>query len=213
MDASNILHTLTEYFFVNCIIFFVTLFLAIPLGLIITFGSMSKITIIKSITRTFVWIIRGSPLMLQLFIVLYLPGLLGYPMQSRMTATLVAFVINYAAYFSEIYRGGIESIPIGQYEAGQVLGLNKVQVFFHVILFQLIKKIVPAMGNEVITLVKDTSLARVIGVAELIMAAERFSSRGIIWPLFFSGIYFLLATGIVTIFLNFVESKLNYYKG
>lgn len=213
MSSTNILQSLTQYFTVNCIIFFVTLFLSIPLGLVITFGSMSKVKIIKNVTRNFVWIIRGSPLMLQLFIVLYLPGLLGYPMQSRMTAALVAFVINYAAYFSEIYRGGIESIPIGQYEAGQVLGLDKKQVFYNIILFQLIKKIVPAMGNEVITLVKDTSLARVIGVAELIMAAERFSSRGIIWPLFFSGIYFLVATGVVTLILNYIEKKLNYYKG
>jgi polar amino acid transport system permease protein len=170
----------------NCIIFFCTLLFALPLGLIITFGSMSRFIPISFITRTFVWIIRGTPLMLQIFVVLYAPGLLlDFPMKSRLTAVLVAFIINYAAYFSEIYRGGIESISKGQYEAGQVLGLTKSQVFFKIVLFQVIKRIVPPMSNEIITLVKDTSLARIVGIAEIIMCAERFTKQGLIWPLFF----------------------------
>ena len=163
----------------NLIIFGATLAAAIPLGLLISFGSMSKFTPLRWLFKTFVWIIRGTPLMLQLFVVLYVPGLLWHmPMSSRMTATLIAFIINYAAYFSEIYRGGIESIPVGQYEAGQVLGMTKTQVFFKVVLFQVIKRIVAPMGNEIITLAKDTSLARVIGVSEIIMGAERFTKTG-----------------------------------
>lgn len=130
-----------------------------------------------------------------------------------MTATLIAFIINYAAYFSEIYRGGIESIPVGQYEAGQVLGMTKTQVFFKVVLFQVIKRIVAPMGNEIITLAKDTSLARVIGVSEIIMGAERFTKQGLIWPLFSTGLFFLAMCGILTLILNFVEKKLDYYKG
>ena len=213
MSTSAILQSLTEGFFTNCIVFVLTLVMSIPLGLIITFGSMSKFLPLKWLTKTFVWIIRGTPLMLQLFVVLYTPGLFGYPMQSRMTAVIIAFVINYAAYFSEIYRGGIESIPQGQYEAGQVLGMTKTQVFFKVVLFQVIKRIVPPMGNEVITLVKDTSLSRIIGVAEVIMCADRFSAKGIIWPLFFTGIYFLAATGILTLVMTRIEKKLDYYRG
>ena len=152
--------------------------------------------------------------MLQLFVVLYVPGLLlGIPMRNRMTAALIAFIINYAAYFSEIYRGGIESIPKGQYEAGQVLGMTKTQVLFKVVLFQVVKRIVPPMGNEIITLVKDTSLARVIGVAEIIMSAERFTKQGLIGPLFSTGLYFLAFNGILTILLSKLEKKLDYYKG
>lgn len=214
MKTNAIIQSLNSGFSTNCIVFALTLILAIPLGLIITFGSMSKFKPLKWLTKTFVWIIRGTPLMLQLFIVLYAPGMFfGRPMQSRMTAVLIAFIINYAAYFSEIYRGGIESIPHGQYEAGQVLGLTKTQVFFKVVLFQVIKRIVPPMGNEVITLVKDTSLARIIGVAEVILCADRFSSKGIVWPLFFTGIYFLAATGVLTLIMGAIEKKLNYYKG
>ena len=152
--------------------------------------------------------------MLQLFVVLYAPGLLlNIPMRNRMTAALIAFIINYAAYFSEIYRGGIESIPKGQYEAGQVLGMTKTQVLFRVVLFQVVKRIVPPMGNEIITLVKDTSLARVIGVAEIIMSAERFTKQGLIGPLFSTGLYFLAFNGILTILLSKLEKKLDYYKG
>lgn len=208
----------------NLIIFAVTLIFAIPLGLLIALGSMSKLKPLKWIFKTIVWIIRGTPLMLQLFVVLYAPGLLAAKLTkfgiyidtghlSRMSATLIAFVINYAAYFSEIYRGGIESIPVGQYEAGQVLGLTRTQVFFKVILMQVVKRIVPPMGNEIITLVKDTSLARVIGVAEIIMCAERFTKQGLIWPLFSTAVFFLAMCGILTLVLNRVEKKFNYYKG
>ncbi len=211
---SNAWIQLLEGFSMNCLLFVLTLVMSIPLGLIITFGSMSKFKPLRYIVKVFVWVIRGTPLMLQLFIVLYAPGILfNYPISSRMTATLIAFVINYAAYFSEIYRGGIESIPKGQYEAGQVLGLTKSQVFFKVVLFQVIKRISAPMGNEVITLVKDTSLARVIGVMEIIQNAQRFAAKGIIWPLFATGIYFLLFTGVLSIALSYIEKKLNYYKG
>lgn len=210
----NAWQQLFEGFGMNCILFILTLLMSIPLGLIITFGTMSKVAPIKWVAKTFVWIIRGTPLMLQLFVVLYAPGLLfNYPISSRMTATLIAFVINYAAYFSEIFRGGIESIPKGQYEAGQVLGLTKVQIFFKIVLFQVIKRITPSMGNEIITLVKDTSLARVIGVMEIIQNAQRFAAKGIIWPLFATGLYFLAFTGLLSVLLSYVEKKLDYYKG
>ena len=205
---------LLEGFGTNCILFVITLVLSLPLGLLISFCTMSKFKPLKWLMKTFVWIIRGTPLMLQLFIVLYAPGLLfNYPISSRFTAAVIAFVINYAAYFSEIYRGGIESIPQGQYEAGQVLGLTKIQTFFKVVLFQVIKRITPAMGNEVITLVKDTSLARVIGVMEIIQNAQRFASKGIIWPLFATGLYFLVFTAVLSLLLSYAEKKLDYYKG
>ena len=201
-------------FYENLFLFFVTLLGAIPLGLTITFGSMSRFKPVKWLAKTFIWVIRGTPLMLQLFVVLYVPGLVfGVPMQSRMTAALIAFIINYAAYFSEIFRGGIESIPKGQYEAGQVLGMTKTQVFFKVVLLQVIKRIVPPMGNEIITLVKDTSLARVIAIAELIMAAERYAGKGYIWPLFYTGVFFLVFNGLLSLLFNFIEKKLDYYKG
>ncbi len=201
-------------FYENLIIFFVTLLGAIPLGLLITFGSMSRFRPIQWLTKTFIWVIRGTPLMLQLFVVLYIPGLLfGVPMRSRMTAALVAFIINYSAYFSEIFRGGIESISKGQYEAGQVLGMTKTQVFFKVVLLQVVKRIVPPMGNEIITLVKDTSLARVIAIAELIMAAERYAGKGYIWPLFYTGVFFLVFNGLLTLLFGFIEKKLDFYKG
>jgi len=207
------LSSLFEGFWLNVELFVLTLLMAVPLGLIITFGSMSKFRPLKWLVKTFVWIIRGTPLMLQLFVVLYAPGLLfGVPMKSRMTAALVAFVINYAAYFSEIYRGGIESIPKGQYEAGAVLGMTKSQVFFKVILLQVIKRIVPPMSNEIITLTKDTALARVIGIAEIIMAAERFTKQGLIWPLFSTGLFFLVFNGILTLVLGWLERKLDYFK-
>ncbi len=210
----NVISSLIEGFGENCLIFILTLVMAIPLGLIITFGSMSKFKPLKWLTKTFVWIIRGTPLMLQLMVVLYAPGLLfGIPMKSRMTSVMIAFVINYAAYFSEIYRGGIESIPKGQYEAGQVLGMTKTQVFFKVVLFQLVKRITPPMSNEVITLVKDTSLARIVGIAEILMCAERFTKKGLIWPLFSTGIYFLIFNGILTILFGYLEKKMDYYRG
>lgn len=213
-SLNEIVDSLFSGFRLNCFIFALTLLFAIPLGLIITMGSMSKFKPFGYLTKTVVWIIRGTPLMLQLFIVLYAPGLLlDIPIKSRKTAVLIAFVINYAAYFSEIYRGGIESIPRGQYEAGQVLGLTKVQVFSKVILFQVIKRIIPPMGNEIMTLVKDTSLARVVGVAEVIMCAERFTKKGLIGPLFSTGLYFLAFCGALTLIFGYIEKKMNYYKG
>ena len=190
---SDVLDSLVGGFWLNLEVFVMTLLMALPLGLVITFGSMTKFRPLRYLTRVFVWIIRGTPLMLQLFVVMYMPGLVfGIPMKSRMTAVLIAFVINYAAYFSEIYRGGIESIPKGQYEAGQVLGMTRSQVFFRVVLLQVVKRITPPMSNEVITLVKDTALARVVSVAEIIMCAERYTKQGLIWPLFSTGLFFLL---------------------
>ena len=204
-------------FLENIKLFGVTLLFAIPLGLVIAFGSMTKFTPVRVLTRAFVWIIRGTPLMLQLFVVFYAPGLLfdlRFPGSNpRMTAAAIAFVINYACYFSEIYRGGIEGIPKGQYEAGQVLGMTKTQTFFKVVLMQVVKRIVPPMGNEILTLIKDTSLARVIGVLDIIMVAGQFSARGVIWPLFYTAVFFLLFCGILTVVLSKVEKKLDYYKG
>ena len=200
-------------FLENCRIFALTLLMALPLGLIITFGSMSKFKPLSIITKVFVWVIRGTPLMLQLFVVLYVTGLVfGIPMRNRMVAALIAFVINYACYFSEIYRGGIEGISKGQFEAGQVLGLNKTQIFFKVVLLQVVKRIIPPMSNEIITLVKDTSLARVIAVGELMMAAERFAGRGLIWPLFYTGVFFLVFNGILTVLFGKLEKKLDYFR-
>lgn len=213
-NIQPIISSLFEGFGYNCLLFVVTLVAAIPLGLIITFGTMSKFRPIKWLMKVFVWIIRGTPLMLQLYIVFYVPGLVfDFPMKNRFFAAAVAFIINYAAYFSEIYRGGIESIPRGQYEAGQVLGMTKTQVFFKVVMFQVIKRIVPPMGNEVITLVKDTSLANVIMVVEIIMSAERFTKQGLIWPIFTTGLYFLIFVGVLTVLLGYIEKKLDYYKG
>ena len=211
---SDVLDSLVGGFWLNLQIFVMTLLMALPLGLVITFGSMTKFRPLRYLTRVFVWIIRGTPLMLQLFVVMYMPGLVfGIPMKSRMTAVLIAFVINYAAYFSEIYRGGIESIPKGQYEAGQVLGMTRSQVFFRVVLLQVVKRITPPMSNEVITLVKDTALARVVSVAEIIMCAERYTKQGLIWPLFSTGLFFPLFNGVLTLLFGYFEKKMDYFKG
>jgi len=226
MNMGVALQSLLEGFLLNIRIFVITLALSLPLGLVIMFGSMTKIWPIRWITRVFVWVIRGTPLMLQLIIVMYAPGLLRpwiaaripwllpfwFQPSSRMAAALVAFVINYAAYFSEIYRGGLESISRGQYEAGQVLGMTKPQVFFKVVLLQVVKRIMPAMSNEVITLVKDTSLARIIGVVEIIFSADRFTKSGNIWPLFATGIFFLLFSGLLTLLFGYVERKMDYFR-
>lgn len=210
---SDVLDFLVGGFWLNLEVFVMTLLLALPLGLVITFGSMTKFRPLRYLTRVFVWIIRGTPLMLQLFVVMYMPGLVfGIPMKSRMTAVLIAFVINYAAYFSEIYRGGIESIPKGQYEAGQVLGMTRSQVFFRVVLLQVVKRITPPMSNEVITLVKDTALARVVSVAEIIMCAERYTKQGLIWPLFSTGLFFLLFNGLLTLLFGYFEKKMSYFR-
>lgn len=215
MSFWDVTRQLANGFGITLIIFGITLAASLPLGLIITFGAMSKIPPIKWITKTFVWIIRGTPLMLQIILIFYGPGLLNWNINlPRLTAVLIAFIINYSCYFSEIYRGGIESIPKGQYEAGQVLGMTKAQIFFKIVLFQVVKRIVPPMGNEIITLVKDTSLARVIAVAELVKAAEDIVSvKAIIWPLFYVGAFYLVFSALLTLLLNFVEKKMNYYSG
>ena len=196
-------------------VFLLTLLFALPLGLVISFGSMSRFRPLRTLTRGFVWIIRGTPLMLQLIIIFYGPGLMfDMPtLLSRFSATIVAFVINYACYFSEIYRGGIESIPRGQYEAGQVLGMTKSQIFFKVVLLQVIKRITAPMGNEIITLVKDTSLARIIGIYEIIWAGEQFIKKGLIWPLFYTGVFFLLFSGLLTLLFGWLEKKRDYFRG
>ena len=211
----NVTQQLLSGFGENCYIFIVTLLLAIPLGLIVSMGSMSGFKPLKWLTKTVVWIIRGTPLMLQLFVVFYIPplvsnGSFAFP---RMNAALIAFVINYAAYFSEIYRGGIEAIPKGQYEAGQVLGMKKPQIFFKIVLMQVVKRITAPIGNEIITLVKDTSLASVIAIPEILMNAKDFSMDGLIWPLFYSAVFFLAFCGVLTLLFAFVEKKLEYYKG
>ena len=195
-------------------IFVLTLLFSLPLGLVICFGSMSKFTPLRSLVRTFVWIIRGTPLMLQLIIIFYGPGLMfGLPAMPRFTATIIAFAINYACYFSEIYRGGIESISKGQYEAGQVLGMTKQQIFFKIVLLQVVKRVLAPMSNEVITLVKDTSLARIIGIYEIIWAGESFIKKGLIWPLFYTGAFYLIFSGLLTILFAKLEKKLDYFRG
>lgn len=195
-------------------VFMLTLLFSLPLGLVISFGSMSRFRPLKALVRGFVWIIRGTPLMLQLIIIFYGPGLMfDLPSMPRFTATIVAFVINYACYFSEIYRGGIESIPRGQYEAGQVLGMTKGQIFFKVVLLQVIKRIMAPMSNEVITLVKDTSLSRIIGIYEIIWAGESFIKKGLIWPLFYTGAFYLVFSGLLTILFGYLEKKLDYFRG
>ena len=215
-------------------LFALTLLFALPLGLLIAFGSMSKwapfrslkakspklaaFRPISAISNTVVWIIRGTPLLLQLTIIFYGPGLwfdnnIWAFGNGRMTACVVAFVINYACYFSVIYRGGIEGVPQGQREAGEVLGMTKRQIFFKITLLQMIKRIVPPMSNEIITLVKDTSLARIIAISELIKAGESYmKSDGITWPLFYTAVYYLIAVGLLTILFNYIERKLSYFK-
>jgi len=204
-------------------LFFVTLIGAFPLGLIIAFGSMSRFLPLRYLTRFIVWIIRGTPLMLQMLIVYYFPGLVfhnniwGSGEFGRFFAASVSFVINYACYFSEIYRGGIQGVPVGQEEAGLVLGMTKSQIFFKVTLLQMIKRIVPPISNEIITLVKDTSLARIIALQEIIWAGQAFmkGSQGIsgaIWPLFFTGVYYLIFSGLLTILLGRLEKKLDFFR-
>ena len=195
-------------------VFSLTLLFSIPLGLVICFGSMSKFTPLKALSRGLVWVIRGTPLMLQLIIIFYGPGLMfDLPALPRFTATIVAFSLNYACYFSEIYRGGIESISKGQYEAGQVLGMTRGQIFFKVVLLQVVKRILAPMSNEIITLVKDTSLARIISIYEIIWAGESFIKKGLIWPLFYTGAFYLIFSGGLTILFNKLEKKLNYFRG
>ncbi|MGN0969322.1 MAG: amino acid ABC transporter permease [Evtepia sp.] len=208
----SLLHGLSQ----SVQLFFLTLLFALPIGLLIAFGCMSRFTPIRWLFNTIVWIVRGTPLMLQLIIIYYGPGLWfdnNIWGSGRMAACVVAFVLNYSCYFSVIYRGGIEGVPVGQREAGQVLGMTKQQIFFKITLMQMIKRIVPPMSNEIITLVKDTSLARIIAITELIKAGESFmKSAGITWPLFYTGVFYLLFVGILTILFNFIERKLDYFR-
>ncbi len=216
---ANVTLTLLGGFLQTLKLFVLTLAFALPLGLIISFGSMSKVQAIKVPVRFVIWVIRGTPLMLQLLVMYYGPGIIlglnvwGSGDGGRFVAALVAFVINYSCYFSEIYRGGIQSIPVGQYEAGEVLGMTRSQIFFKVILLQVIKRIVPPISNEVITLVKDTSLARVIAVYEIIWEGQSFiKSAGIIWPLFYTGVFYLLFSGLLTVLFGQIEKRLSYFR-
>ena len=218
-----VINSLNVGFLQTLRLFFVTLLGAAPLGLVIAFGSMSRFKPLSAVTRVIVWIVRGSPLMIQLLIIYYFPGLVlhnpiwGGGESGRFWAASVAFIINYACYFSEIYRGGIQSVPVGQIEAGKVLGMTEGQIFWRIKLMQVVKAIVPPMSNEIITLVKDTSLARIIALQEIIWAGQAFmkGSQGIsgaIWPMFFTGVYYLIFNGVLTLVLGQVEKKLNYYR-
>ena len=221
---------LFDGFKISLLIFAVTLLCGAPLGLPIAFCSMSRFKVVRAISKVIVWIVRGVPLMLQIFIIYYVPGLLfkyqlfgqvdkyfflnyGINDAGRILAVLIAFTINYACYFSEIYRGGIESISKGQYEAGYVLGLTKGQIFRHIVLKQVIQRIVPPMSNEIITLIKDTALANCIVVCEIIkQAKELAATKALIWPLFYTGVFYLLFVGILTIVLGRIEKKLSYFR-
>ncbi len=221
---------LFDGFKISLLIFAVTLLCGAPLGLPIAFCSMSRFKPLKAASKVFVWIIRGIPLMLQIFIIYYVPGLLlNFPLFSRIdrlmfinygiedagriVAVLIAFTINYACYFSEIYRGGIESISKGQYEAGYVLGLTKSQVFRKIVLKQVIKRILPPMSNEIITLIKDTALANCIVVCEIIkQAKELAATKALVWPLFYTGVFYLIFVGLLTIILGRCEKKLDYFR-
>ena len=215
----NVTQTLLGGLVVTFEIFIWTLVFSLPLGLVLALGSMTKIKPLKWLIDIFVWIIRGTPLMLQLIIIFYGPGLWlgtnvwGGSEASRITATVVAFTINYACYFSVIFRGGIQGVPAGQREAGEVLGMTKSQIFFKITLLQMVKRVVPPMSNEIITLVKDTSLARIISAYELTFTGFSFAkSAGIIWPLFYTGVFYLIFVGILTLIFNYIERRLSYFK-
>lgn len=228
MEVFNeVISQLANGFVISVLLFALTLILALPLGLLISFCTMSKAAPLRVPFKLVVWVLRGTPLMLQIFAIFYLPGLLKlfiWPQMNtgwawfdatfstRFIAALVAFAINYAAYFSEIFRGGIQSISQGQYEAGQVLGLTRSEVFFRVVLLQVIKRIIPPMSNEIITLIKDTSLANTISVLELIFKAKEFMLDGLIWPLFMAGAFYLIFVGLLTVIFGFIEKKLSYFK-
>nr|MBO4517657.1 amino acid ABC transporter permease [Clostridia bacterium] len=214
---------LLKGFGTTCLLFILTLVLSLPLGLLIMFGLKCPVKAIRWLFNIFVWIIRGTPLMLQLFVVFYVPSLLfglrlfsfttGTVFSGRFVAALITFVINYACYFSVIFKGGVDNVSRGQYEAGKVLGLTKNQIFFKIVLLQVIKSILSPISNEVITLVKDTSLARVISVAEIFFVNEtEILSKAIVWPLFYIGVFFLIFVGILTLLFNFLEKKLSYFK-
>lgn len=207
---------LLKGFWINFKLFGITLICSLPIGLILSFGSMSKFKPLKALVKTFIWIIRGTPLMLQIIIVFYGPGLIfgmSVPNDYRFKAACIAFIINYACYFSEIFRGGIQSVPKGQQEAGLVLGMTKTQIFFKVTLLQVIKRIVPPMSNEIITLVKDTSLARAIAIIEVIRHGEDYiTASGLIWPLFYTAVFFLAFCGILTLLFGAIEKKMSYFE-
>ena len=213
MSFSVVNSMLCKGFLLNCELFVITLVLSLPLGLLVSFGTMNKSKLLSGASKLYVYLMRSTPLMLQLAVVYYLPGFL-FPghMLSRMTAACLAFVLNYAAYFSEIFRGGIQGVPQGQKEAGEVLGITRRQIFFNITLLQVIKRVVPPMGNEIITLVKDTSLANFILVKEIIAVAKELGNKAMIWPLFYTGVFFLVFNGIVTLVLSRTEKKLDYFK-
>ncbi len=211
----SLLHGLSQ----SVQLFFLTLLFALPIGLLISFGCMSRLTPIRWLFNTIVWIVRGTPLMLQLIIIYYGPGLWfdnniwGSGEAGRFLASSIAFIFNYACYFSEIFRGGIQGVPKGQQEAGQVLGMTSTQIFFKVTLLQMVKRIVPPMSNEVITLVKDTSLANIIAVGELFRAAKNEASRtASVEPLFVAGLFYLLMNGVVTLVFSSLTRRMDYYK-
>ena len=205
--------SLLEGFGMTLKIFALTLVFSLPLGLIISFGSMSRFTPLRALVKTVVWAVRGTPLMLQIIVIFYGPALLWGMQAPRFGAALLSFVINYACYFSEIFRGGIQAIPNGQYEAGQVLGMTKTQIFFKITLLQVIKRIIPPMGNEFINLVKDTALARTIAVYEVLWMGEKFiKSKGIIWPLFYTAVFYLVFNGLLTLLFGWIEKKMDYFK-
>lgn len=221
----TVFSALNEGFLNTLLLFIVTLVGALPLGLLISFGTMSKFKPLRIVMQTLVWIIRGTPLMLQLMIIFYFPSMMlnwqvwsYFGENGRFAAAAFSFILNYACYFSEIYRGGIQGVPKGQKEAGQVLGLSKRQIFFKITLLQMVKRIVPPMSNEIITLVKDTSLARIIAFPEIIKVGEDLlgsyseNLHGLVWPLFFTGLYYLLFSGLLTLLFKHIENKLNYFK-
>ncbi len=236
MDFWSVTQSLLQGFEVTCLIFIITLIFSLPLGLIIAFGSMSKFKPLSFIVKIFVWIIRGIPLMLQVFIVYYMVKIDGMNIWGQVNkffyfelgwhvgppelngegfggliAVLIAFIINYACYFSEIFRGGISSIPKGQYEAGKVLGFTKRQIFSKIVILQVIKRILAPMGNEIITLVKDTALSNSIGILEIILVSKSFTYKAI-WPLFYSGVFYLIFVGILTLLFGYLEKKMSFYK-
>ena len=218
-----VLNSLNTGFLQTLRLFLITLVGAVPLGMLLALAEMSRLKLLRTVIKTFVWIIRGSPLMIQLLIIFYFPGLVfntpiwGSGETGRLAAASVAFIINYACYFCEIFRGGIQGIPVGQEEAGLVLGMKPFQIFFRIKLLQMIKAILPPISNEIITLIKDTSLARIIALQEIIWAGQSFMKgsqgiSGVIWPLFFTGVYYLVATGIMTLVFARLEKKLSYFR-
>ncbi len=218
-----VIRSLNAGFLQTLKLFAVTLIGAFPLGLVIAFGSISRFKPLAAFCKILIWIVRGTPLMIQLLIIYYFPGLVlgnaiwGGGETGRFVAASVAFIINYSCYFSEIYRGGIQGVPVGQEEAGLVLGMPRRHIFFRVTLLQMIKRIVPPMSTEILTVGKDTSLARIIALQDINWAGQSFmkGSQGIsgaIWPLFFTAVYYLVCNGILTVVLGRIEKKLEFFR-